>query len=157
MHRDKLFLQWQGCLRPINRTAGTSINKALDTSLQDRMLQHLDRSQLADEQVLFWVVHRVLVGEEGSQMKDVGGLLVKDTLEVNVISNAALDKQYIWQIRYVPGVGSREIIQDDYLGRTGFRQGSAEITANCSRTPGDEDGFINVGFLMIHNDLLAKV
>ena len=86
-------------------------------------------------------------------MKDVGGLLVKNTLEVNIVSNAALDIQYIWQIRYVPGVGSREIIQDNDLGSTGFRQSPAEIAANCSRSTGDEDCLINVGFLMNHNDL----
>ena len=145
VHRHELFFQRQRSLRAVDGTTRPGVDEPLEVALQHCVLKHLDGAERADQQILLRVVNRVLIGEEGCEMKDVVGFFVENALQIDLVGDAALDEQHVRQIGDAPLVGGRQVVEDDDFGCTGLREGARQIAADRSCPACDENGFVFVG------------
>jgi hypothetical protein len=108
------------------------------------MLKHFDRAELANHQILFRIIDGILIGKEGSEVKDVVRFFVKNAFQINIACNAAFDEQNIWQIRDAPLIGGRQIVQNNYFRCTCLGEYARKVAANCACAACDQDGFVFV-------------
>jgi len=104
-------------------------------------LQDLEDSLAVDQKVRLRIVHRVLVGEMGGEVKNVVDFLGEGLLQSFVIQYAALDKDHGGVDGDIPPGGGGQVIKDNDFRRLGRNQGFRQIGADTAGAAGDDDIF----------------